>query len=163
MKSFTIIPWCAAAFFLVACSGKAIVDPPVDGTGGSTTSPSSTGTGAGTTSPTSTSTSSSGTVDCDDLMQSFEAALAAAQACEPWINMPQCTGELTVLDVCGCVAPANEHFPELGAAAEAAYDAWTDPGCGPWDCDWCPPPGGPWACLPAPDGQSGACGYDWDY
>ncbi|MCC6525950.1 MAG: hypothetical protein IT373_25110 [Polyangiaceae bacterium] len=128
-----------------ACGGKAVLDSGAGGGGGSATTSSTT---SNTTSPTTT------TVDCDSLKQALDDAVAAAVACWPSDPQPQCTGTAYVYDTCQCQILANETNPQAIAAALEAFDAWVAPGCGPWDCGFCPV-FGPGACVPS--GNGGHC------
>ncbi len=148
-----------SAAIIVACSGKAVVDEPrssSSGTGGSTST--SSGTTSTTSSGTTTTTSGTGgsEVTCDSLEAQLEQAWLAALVCDPTIYLEQCTGELIIYDQCGCEWAANVQHPELAAEAMAAYDAWVDYGCGPWDCAWCPVPI-PAVCEEGPNGTDGSC------
>jgi hypothetical protein len=143
----------ACVLVLLACGGKAVVDGPGNqgGEGGQTT----------TTSHTDNSTTSGtggegATGDpCTQLEGNLTQKIADALACDPAINMPQCTGTAYVLDTCGCQILANELDPSAVGAAQQAYQAWVGQGCGPWDCLDCPTPG-PGGCVPGPNG-TGVC------
>lgn len=126
------------------------------GGGTSTSSGTTSTTSSGTTSTTTTSGTGGSGVTCDSLEAELEEAWLAARVCDPTIYLAQCTGELMVYDQCGCEWAANIEFPELAAAAMAAYDAWVDHGCGPWDCAWCPEPV-PAICEEGSDGANGIC------
>ncbi|MBI4952651.1 MAG: hypothetical protein HY908_11505 [Myxococcales bacterium] len=126
-----------------ACGGKAVIDSSAGGGGGSATT--STSTTNSTTSPTTT------TVDCDTLKQALDDAVAAAVACYPSDPQPQCNGTAYVYDTCQCQILANETNPQAIAAALEAFDAWVAPGCGPWDCGFCPL-FGPGVCVPTAGG-----------
>ena len=101
---------------LGGCGGKAVIDGP-DGFGG----------GGGTTTTTTA-------VTCDGLFQVYDAALADAVSCNPFVNMMQCDGTASVHDPCGCPVLANETNPTAVQAAVAAYDAWVAASCGPYLC-----------------------------
>lgn len=163
MRAAPILAGLAVALGSGACGGTAVVDTPGSGGAGGK------GGAGATTTTASSSTSASGVAGgggsggaaadpCPALLASFEQALAAARACDPFINMIQCTGDAVVLDQCGCKLVANEHKPEAVAAALAAFDAWVNAGCGPYDCMDCPPWGMP-ACIVGPDGQTGVCDF----
>ncbi len=142
------------AVLLAACSGKAIVDA-VDGGG----SGGSGGTSSSTSSGTSSSTSTSGTAPtCGDLLTALTAALDAAMACDTCDPGPNpCSDNNVVFDQCGCSMPGNTYAADAVAEAAAAYAAWVDQGCGPYDCP-CVGGGDPY-CAPTPAGCIGICGY----
>ncbi len=149
---------CALSVLLVtaACGGKVVfVEDGGEGGGGSS------GTQGGSSSS-SVPTTSSGTV-CSDLEAALLAATNDARACSPMLAVEQCTGSLTLPDRCGCFSVvANENTPELAAAAQAAFDAWVNAGCGPLDCTQCEPAVSGF-CNSTPSGQSGLCesgGFD---
>jgi hypothetical protein len=140
------------ASLLVACGGKVVVDAEsAPGTGGtaattSTTSPVGAG-GAGTSGTSGGTSSTTGGGGCGGLQADLEAKVAAAQACNPAVSSPQCSGALTVLDLCGCTVVANEKTPAATQTALEAFKAWVGVGCGPFACESCPPgPDTPWYC-----------------
>ncbi len=135
--------WCWVALIAGACGGKAVVDPPAEGIGGSSSTSSST-----TSSSTTSSSGTGGTADpCPLLDEQLEAALRLAQACNPMINAIQCSGQAVVYDTCGCQVVANDQASSEAEAALEAYDAWVQAGCGPQLCSTCPPgPETPWYC-----------------
>ena len=142
------------ASMLAACGNKVVVD--ANGTSG--------GGGAGggaasTTSVTSSSSSSEvtasasvgvgGSGGCSGLQEDLLAKVAAAQACNPALSIPQCSGGTTVNDLCGCSVAANDSNPMAAESATAAFNAWVKAGCGPFACLLCPPPPpAPWHCDP---------------
>lgn len=149
-------PWSRAALvtasiasLLAACGGKVVVDAEdTPGTGGTAATTSSVGTGGIGTSVAS-STTSGGNVKCSGLQEDVEATVTAAQACNPAFSSPQCSGSLTVTDVCGCVVVANEKTPQAAQLAAKAFNTWVGAGCGPFQCESCPPgPDSPWFCDP---------------
>jgi len=115
--------------WLVACGGKAIVDPPPVGAGG-TGGSGGTGTG-GMTSSTSTSASSSGTVPvCETLDSAYVEALSLAKDCNPALSVEQCVELVDDELACPCptfVNPFNEEALQL--LAELA-DQWASLDCG---------------------------------
>jgi hypothetical protein len=141
----------------LACGGEAVVDDVAAG-GSGTGAGTGTGTGAGT--GTGTGTGSGTGPTCDTLEQDLAFWMAAAMACDPYINTIQCDGSMLIFDTCGCPVVANELNEDAAKAAIAAYEAWAGAGCGPYDCFACPPgPETPWycdasfeACVPAYEG-----------
>lgn len=132
---------------LVACGGKVVVD------GGGTPGEG----GAGGTSTTSTSSPSSqvatgagGSSDaCAGLQADATATLAAAQACNPAISAPQCSGSNVTTDLCGCPVVANDSAFSAAQLANMAFKTWVSAGCGPFNCFTCPPPpSSSWFCDP---------------
>ena len=124
----------------LGCGGKAVMDgsPGSGGSGGSTT----------TTTHSTTSTSSTGTPTCASLLAALQAALAEATACNSCSNTDQCQNGPLVYDTCGCQVGANSTTPDKAAAANAAYQAWTAKGCGPYECqEPCYGSGTPWICV----------------
>ena len=83
---------------------------------------------------------------CAPLFESYQKALAAAVQCSPQLSVVQCSGAATLYDSCGCKLVANETQDAKVKAAQAAYDAWTKAGCGPYPCGK--------ACF---EGTTGAC------
>lgn len=123
----------AAAVACSGCGAKVVLED--DGGGGSA------GDGGGG----STATSGS---SCDALYAAFQESITDAIACDPSLNSVQCTGEIILLDTCGCpTIVANERTPELAEQVKAAYTAWTDASCGPIPCSECVPVDGG-ACEP---------------
>lgn len=137
----------AASFtsLLIACGGKVVVD------GGGTSGEG----GAGGTSTTTTTSSSvvsvtvgtGGTSGCEGLQADAVATLEAAQACNPALSVPQCSGKNTAVDLCGCEVVANDSSFTEAQLALMAFGTWVNAGCGPFDCESCPPPPtSPWYC-----------------
>jgi hypothetical protein len=143
-------------YFVVifACGGKAVVDPPGSHEAGGGHSATTSGSG-GTTITTGEAGSGAPGDPCVELELDLTNKNAEAIACNPAINMPQCTGTAYVLDTCGCQILANETNPSAVQAAQQAYQAWVGAGCGPWPCDTCPVTG-PGGCIPGPNG-TGTC------
>ena len=136
------------------CGGKAVVD-------GTSSGGAAGAAGSGTTSSTTTSPGSGGSGGtanrCATLETALEQALAEALACSPMLSVEQCTGELIVLDTCGCELAANVFRSAEVGAAEEAYSEWVNAGCGPYDCTYCPPTL-PAYCEPtSPSGETGLC------
>jgi hypothetical protein len=132
----------------MACGGKVVVD------GGGTPGEG----GSGGTSATTTVTAPSsvavtvgvgGAGGCDGLQADAVATLAAAQACNPALSVPQCSGITTTVDLCGCPVDANNSSFQAAQLANMAFSTWVSAGCGPFACDTCPPPpDSPWECDP---------------
>lgn len=114
--------------------------PVLDAAGGAGGTASSTGTTSskGSTGTITTSTTATGTrpLTCDELYASYSAALQVAMSCDICDDGPDPCGRTNqyVADPCGCPAPVNVQTPDALAAAVAAYVAWTDSGCGPYEC-----------------------------
>jgi hypothetical protein len=72
---------------------------PIGGTGNVS------GTGQGGSSGASGRGGSGGGGDCDSIVAEAQAALQAAQVCDPLVDGPKCTG--TVEDLCDCTVPVN--------------------------------------------------------
>jgi len=139
---------------LAACGGNVVfVADGETGSGGSgSTSSPSVATDASTS---SVMTGSS----CDVLLEDFQDALRAANSCDPSLATPQCDGSAILDDTCGCPSVlANEKAPDVVASAQAAYDAWTAQGCGPFECGAACFPAGPGECSPT-EGGGGICVY----
>ncbi|MBW2457294.1 MAG: hypothetical protein JRI68_22490 [Deltaproteobacteria bacterium] len=119
----------AAVVWLVACGGKAIVDPGSVGSGG-TSGTGGSGTG-GTTSSTSTSASSSGTAGmCENIDTAYVAEITDAKACNPALSVPQCVAVMDDELACPCptfVNPNNE--VALQVLDDLAAD-WASLDCG---------------------------------
>ncbi len=127
----------AGAALLSACGGKVVVDG--SGAGGADATTASTGL--------ATATGTGGST-CAALLSDFQAKIATAQACDPTIDMPQCTGASTSLDPCDCLLVIALPGPAASEATQA-HDAWVAAGCGPFLCDHCPPdPQAGWHCDP---------------
>jgi len=133
---------------LMACGGKVVVEsggtPGEGGAGGTSTT--------GTTTP-SSQVSAGGTGGasnaCSGLQADVTATLAAAQACNPTINVPQCSGTNTAIDLCGCPVVANDSAFSAAQLESMAFNTWVSAGCGPFNCLTCPPPpSSPWFCDP---------------
>ena len=71
-------------------------------------------------------------------------------SCDPEIDVPQCTGASTVPDWCGCPVLVNDYYEDTVIAAQNAYDAWVEAGCGPQPCGA--------ACA---IGSDGVCGEEY--
>jgi hypothetical protein len=128
------------ASMLVACGGKVVVDAggATGGGGAASTSTSSVGVGG-----------VGGAGGCEGLQADLQAKVAAAQACNPALSVPQCSGALVVTDTCGCLVVANDGSAMAAQIANLAFDAWVGAGCGPYPCTLCPPgPPSPWYCDP---------------
>jgi hypothetical protein len=96
---------------------------------------------------TTATTGAGGAGGCSALFNNLLEQLDAAQACNPALSSPQCTGMSVVLDVCGCQVVAGEGHPEATKLSLIAYEDWTLAGCGPYACESCPPPPqSPWYC-----------------
>jgi len=139
-------PLGAAITVLAACGGKVVVD--ADGPAGTIATVGAGGAAsAGPATVAATTgggivvgaTSGAGGASCDGLLGDLQSKLDAAQACNPALEVVQCTGSKTVIDTCGCVAVANAS-PDYLAQAANSYAAWVSAGCGPFLCDHCPPP-----------------------
>ena len=77
------------------------------------------------------------------------ATVAAAQACNPALSVPQCSGTNTTVDLCGCPVVANDSSFQAAQLANMAFTTWVNAGCGPIECFTCPPPpDAPWFCDP---------------
>jgi hypothetical protein len=125
----------SAASMLIACGGKVVVDAAGATGGGGSAATSTTSVGAGGC--------------CEGLQAEFAARLATAQSCDPDIDVPQCTGAVTTVDLCGCPVAANDGKELAAQLAITAWDAWVSEGCGPVPCFACPPPPtSPWFCDP---------------
>ncbi|HTJ82166.1 MAG TPA: hypothetical protein VL400_10610 [Polyangiaceae bacterium] len=138
---------------LAACGGNVVFVADGDtgsGGGGSTTS---------VTTDSSTSSVMTGS-SCDVLLADLEDAQRAATTCDPLLSTPQCDGTAILDDTCACPSVlANEKQPDLVASAQAAYDAWVNQGCGPFECGAACFPAGPGFCQPQFDGKTGICVY----
>ncbi|MEP7119531.1 MAG: hypothetical protein ABJE95_01425 [Byssovorax sp.] len=135
---------------LLACGGKVVVDgAATPGEGGKGGGSSTTGTGTnGPTTVAGTGVGGSGGA-CAGLQADVTATLAAAQACNPAINAPQCSGTNVVADLCGCPVVANDSAFSAAQLANMAFTTWVNAGCGPFECFACPPPpSSPWFCDP---------------
>lgn len=142
----TVAALCTGAALLAACGGKVVVD--ASGSGGSSVAVSTTSVG-GSVSVTAVATGAGGAGGCSDMFDDLLQRLDAAQACNPALSSPQCSGMSVVTDVCGCPVVANEKSPETAKLALLAYEDWTLAGCGPYACESCPPPPqSPWYCDP---------------
>lgn len=132
------------ATLLVACGGKVVVDGGGTGEGGAG------GTTATTTAITSVGPGGvGGAGGCAGLEADLAAKLAAAQACNPALSVPQCSGAVTTIDTCGCSVVANDSNAPGAQLATTAFETWVDAGCGPFNCAVCPPPpSSPWYCDP---------------
>jgi hypothetical protein len=64
----------------------------------------------------------------------MQATLAEAQQCSPNLTVIQCDGSATSYDMCGCEVVLNETQSAKVKAAQDAYKAWVDAGCGPLGC-----------------------------
>jgi hypothetical protein len=133
---------------LVACGGKVVVEgggtPGEGGAGGTSTT--------GTTNPSGqvTATGAGGASQaCAGLQADVTATVAAAQACNPGLDAPQCSGTNIVADLCGCPVVANNGSISAAQLANMAFKTWVSAGCGPFNCFTCPPPPtDPWFCDP---------------
>lgn len=133
---------------LVACGGKVVVDgagtPGEGGAGGTSTTTT-------TTSPSSQAATGAGGANaaCAGLQTDATATLAAAQACNPTLSVPQCSGTNVASDLCGCPVVANDSAFSAAQLANMAFKTWVSAGCGPIECFSCPPPpSSPWFCDP---------------
>lgn len=133
---------------LVACSGD------VSEEGGGSAPTASMGTGTGTQGCVTTTTTGTGSVyptgtGCSDSKWYLERSFAAAIACQPQCDLPQCTGAQLVLDDCGCSVVANDLIPELADEAVSDYESMVN-FCDPAPCVSPCPPGleVPWHCDP---------------
>jgi len=147
----------AIASMLSACGGKVVVDAAgvLGGGGGAGGDGSVTSTafvgagGSGGLGSTGGAGGIGGAGGCDGLQADLVAKVAAAQACNPVLSVPQCNGGVTALDLCGCLIVANDSSAMEAKIAMLAFNAWVNAGCGPYDCESCPPgPGSPWYCDP---------------
>jgi hypothetical protein len=142
---------------LAACGGKVVFSEGDGGAGGATPHSSSIG-NVGATTHASTAATTTGGNMCTSLEAAVEAALTAAQECDPKLNVFQCDGTQILNDTCGCPSVlANEKRPDRIAAAKAATAAWIQAGCGPLQCgkDCFPATSG--FCQPNSDGSLGVC------
>lgn len=131
---------------IAACGGNVVVDR--NGSGGAATTTSSTTTETGGVGGQGGFGGQGGSY-CDSLQSSLVEALADAQACNPALSVPQCSGVVTALDTCGCEVVAKDQSVKLASVAVATYESWVSEGCGPYDCFACPPPpNSPWYCDP---------------
>lgn len=159
LSSFaTLAALCAGAALLAACGGKVVVD--ASGAGGNSVAVSATGVGGssvvvgatgvgGSGGFTTAATGAGGAEWCSALFNDLVNKVDAAQACNPALSSPQCSGVSVVMDVCGCEVVANEKSPETAKLSLIAYEDWTLAGCGPYACESCPPPPqSPWYCDP---------------
>ncbi len=142
-----------------ACGGVVVLEEDDDGAGGSSAGPGSSSASSSKSASASTTnasaSSSSGGATCASLEAAFQQAVAAAQSCNPFLSIPQCS--LIVDDRCGCpTIVLNETAPDLVQAVQQAYAAWVNAGCGPLDCGFCDPAEGG-GCSQNPDGQTGTC------
>jgi hypothetical protein len=136
----------AGAALLSACGGKVVVDG--SGAGGADATTASTGVATAT----AAATGAGGGGACAALLSDFQAKIAAAQTCNPSIEVAQCTGASTTLDPCDCLLVIALPGPAADAAMQA-HDAWVAAGCGPFLCDHCPPdPQAGWHCDPITQG-----------
>lgn len=77
---------------------------------------------------------------CDALFSAMEAANEKARFCSNFNPVIQCDGSVILLDSCGCpTIIANENNVGEYQAAQQAYAAWVDAGCGPYPCEVCNP------------------------
>ncbi len=76
---------------------------------------------------------SGGAATCASLNVTRQEALQAATSCNAELS-GQCTGSATVPDQCACPRIVNDGQPDDVQAAQAAYDAWVQAGCGPYAC-----------------------------
>lgn len=90
--------------------------------------------------------------DCGSRYAAFMRAYQAAVACNACMNADPCVGGPLIHDACGCkVAAAGA---DLGSAAESAYQAWTQQGCGPVVCDTACSTSTTFGCGPTSDASS---------
>jgi hypothetical protein len=90
----------------------------------------------------------------DALRRTLVNAIAAAQACDPTQSTPSCAGRY--VDTCGCEAPVSISRPN-GAAADCAFQAWSDARCPIVDCGkTCVTPTRTALCVPRSPG-TGTC------
>lgn len=69
-------------------------------------------------------------VDCDELQELYQAALGAARACSPFIDMEQCTAQVGSELACPCPTYVNpENTAALSTLAEL-QSQWAAAGCG---------------------------------
>ncbi len=137
-----------------ACGGKVVVESSgATGGGGAGGAPGVT-VSVGIGSSAAQSGPGGGPGACSGLEADVNATLAAAQACNPALSVPQCSGTNTAIDTCGCVVVANDSAIDAAQLATMAFKTWASAGCGPFSCFTCPPPPpSPWFCEPV----SGTC------
>jgi hypothetical protein len=131
-----------------ACGGKVVVESSgAAGSGGAGGAPDTAVTvGIGSAAAQS---GVGGAGGCTGLQADVTATLAAAQACNPALSVPQCSGTNTAVDTCGCPVVANDAAVEAAQLANMAFKTWVSAGCGPFNCFSCPPPPtSPWFCDP---------------
>lgn len=141
----------ATASMLAACGGKVVVDAEgAPGEGGASSTTASVGSdGAGGLGSTGSTGGTGGAGGCEGLQEDLVAKVAAAQACNPALSVPQCSGGVTTVDTCGCTVVANDKSPAAAQSASIAFKTWVSAGCGPFQCTYCPPgPETPWYCDP---------------
>ena len=149
--------WLCGALGLSACGGKVIFSEGAGGAGGSGVTSTHASSTTGSTTHASSGSTTTGGNDCASLINAFETALAATQACDPKLNIQQCDGSQILNDTCGCPSVlANEKQPDKIAAAKAASAAWIQAGCGPLQCGKACFPANPGYCQPNSDG-TGIC------
>ncbi len=139
------------ASMLIACGGKVVVDasgaPGGGGAGGAAASTTSVSSSSEVTAIASVGVGGAG--GCAGLQEDLVAKVAAAQACNTALSVPQCSGGTTVNDLCGCSVAANDTNSMAAQISTAAFKAWVNAGCGPIACLLCPPPPpAPWHCDP---------------
>ena len=153
------LPCCLCVLLGVGCGGTAVID---GAGGGATTSPTSTSSATVTSSTTSSTTvTSTGPLTCDELFADYSATLERATYCDTCDDGPDPCGHTAqyVADSCGCPVAVNVQAPQALADAVAAYLAWTDAGCGPYDCGTpCVISSEP-SCAPSGTGCDGMCAY----
>ena len=140
----TLVFFAVTGALVAACGGKVVVD--ADGAAGGALPITSTGVGAAP----GTTTGGGGAGGCDALGAILQSAINEAQACNPLLNVVQCSGKVVLRDGCNCEIAANELNLQAAEAAMAAFKTWVAAGCGPVPCAVCPPPPSsePWFCDP---------------
>jgi hypothetical protein len=131
----------------ISCGSKVIFDS--SSGGASSAGVTSTTSATNATNATSTvASSASGNIDeCEKLGLPLKYALAAATACDPQLQVVQCSGSEILDNDCGCPSYVlNEAQPAKVMAVKNLYDAYMKAGCG--TCDPTSP------CMPV---KAGAC------
>ena len=145
----------------VACGGTSVIDGGAGGNAASaatttdTSTNSTSGTGGSGGSASSTSTGQGGNIPtCEGLEKAYAVELELALACDPFIDVPQCT-EIVLSDLaCQCEVYVNAANGESISKLQALAEEYKKQGCMPnFACD----------CLPAisgtcqAEGNSGTC------
>ena len=142
-----------------ACGGTTVVDGTggegsgansgVGGAGAAGAASAVAVTASGTSSSVAVSSSSGGPGDCEVLEAQMVAAYQAAVACDPSIDVEQCTGATVGKYYCGCTVVANDQLPDEAALSLALGTQWEDMGCEYNFCEsGCYPTDAPWYCDP---------------